>query len=87
MSNQRHKEPNYQNNVFHRFSVRQQHINMFVGYVFGRMESQEIDDTSLFKLCQEWIDKFDLDIDKMTLYNSYRIALQVFKDCLKAEKR
>lgn len=77
------KEPNYQSNIFHRYSVKQQHINMFIGYVFGRFENEEVE---ILTLCQEWIDKFDLDIDPEVLYNSYKLGITIFKDCIKAEK-
>lgn len=89
MQNLNKKEPNYQTNIFIRYAVRQQHITMFIGYVFGRhevdYESQD-DFKTITQYAQEFIDKFNLDLEPSILYNSYRVSLQVFKDCLKAEK-
>jgi hypothetical protein len=60
---------------------------MFIGYVFGRYDNPDIEDIELKQLCKEWIDKFDLDIDEIALRNSYYVAIQVFKDCLKEQKK
>jgi hypothetical protein len=89
MQNLSKKEPNYQTNIFIRYGVRQQHITMFVGYVFGRHEvdyESEDDFKTVTEYAREFIEKFNLDLDAALLYNSYRNALQVFKECLKAEK-
>jgi hypothetical protein len=81
------KEPNYQSNVFHRYSVKQQHINMFIGYVFGCYDNENMTDIELNKLCENWINKFQLDIDVTTLRLSYQLGLQIFKECLKQERK
>lgn len=84
------KEPNYQTNIFVRYAVRQQHISIFIGYVFGRYEedlSVGEDYKTVKAYAVDFIRKFDLDIDPVILYNSYMVSIQVFKECLKAERK
>jgi len=83
MSNQKGLQGQYQSNPFFKMSVASQHVAAFFGYVEGIRVHDK--DTSELKLAKTFVDKWNLDIDALSLnqrFTHYKLNMLEIKKTL-----